>query len=102
MALTRPQPGQPVSVSSGAAVAEQKTVALFKSRDLEVIHLVLQTGQTLPPHQVPGEITLHCLEGRLELTLSDRMSSLAAGQLILLTGGEMHAITAVEPSSALV
>src|SRR5256885_9314095 len=47
----------------GARLAGARTCALFKSQDMEVIRVVLRASQSLPPHKVPGSVSLHCLEG---------------------------------------
>lgn len=103
MALPHLQPGQPTDVIPfGAGVVDQKTAALFKSRDLEVIRLVLQAGQSLPPHAVDGDITIQCIEGRLEIALPDDRVVLDANQIIFLDGKQQHGVLALQPSSALV
>ncbi|HEY1128609.1 MAG TPA: cupin domain-containing protein [Roseateles sp.] len=103
MAIPHALPGQAVDVRPlGAGLAQEKTRALFKSADLEVMRLVLMAGKSLPPHSVPGEITVHCLEGSLVVTAEGRSHALGADQLLYLAGGVMHDVTAVEDSSALV
>ncbi len=103
MAIVHAQPGQPVNVSPlGPRLAGEKTVALFKSEELEVIRLVLQAGKALPPHKVPGEITIQCLEGRMAVGAGDTRHMLGAGQLLYLGGGVLHDVTALEDASALV
>lgn len=103
MAIPHAQPGQAVVVRPlGAALAEATTHALFKSHGLEVIRLVLRAGQSLPPHKVPGEITVHCLEGAIEVGVDGRRVALQAGQLTYLPGGAMHDVRATVDASALV
>ena len=103
MALTHVNPGEPIGLRPlGAALRQAKTSALFKSRDLELIRLVLPAGKSLPPHAVPGEITIHCLEGRLRIDIDGRAQDLAAGELLYLEGGVAHAVVAHEDSCALV
>src|SRR5688572_31348009 len=59
MAIEHAHSGQAVDVQPlGRDLSAQKTTALFKSNDLEVIRLVLLAGKSLPPHKVPGEITV--------------------------------------------
>ena len=103
MAIAHAQPGQPVNVAPlGPELASERTIALFKSEQLEVIRLVLQAGKSLPPHKVPGEITLHCLEVRLAVGVDGTRHVLAAGQLLYLGGGVVHDVTALDDASALV
>ena len=103
MALKHLQSGQVADVHAhGATLAQQKTVALFKARNLEVIRLVLQAQQAMPPHKVAGDITIHCLEGRLQIGLPSGPVALLPGQLVFLDGQLPHSVLALEPSSALV
>jgi quercetin dioxygenase-like cupin family protein len=103
MAIPHARPGQAIEVQPlGARLAHEKTVALFKSKDLEVMRLVLLAGKSLPPHRVPGEITVHCIEGSIDVTVDGQSHVLHAGQLLYLAGGVMHGVTALRDSSALV
>lgn len=103
MALPHARPGQVVDVQPfGARLTQEKTVALFKAADLEVMRLVLVAGSSLPPHRVPGEITVQCLEGSIDITVEGCSHVLQAGQLLYLSGGVLHGVTALLDSSALV
>jgi quercetin dioxygenase-like cupin family protein len=68
---------------------------------LEVIRLVLPTGKSMPPHKVSGELTIQCLEGRLDVTVAGVSSVLQAGELMFLLGDAAHSVTALEDASAL-
>lgn len=103
MAIPHANPGQTIDVRPlGARLAQAKTVALFKSEHLEVMRVVLMAGKSLPPHSVLGEITVQCIEGKIDVTADGQSHVLQAGQLLYLPGGRTHAITAVEDASALV
>ena len=54
------------------------------------MRVVLRAGERQPEHQVPGEITLHCLEGRVEVPTPRHTIVLSAGQVVLLPAGEPH------------
>ncbi len=102
MAIPHALPGQPIDVLPlGTRLESEQSVALFKSHQIEVIRLVLPAGKRMPSHRVAGEITLLCLEGRLEVPGEVGKTELAAGQLLYLTGGTIHGVTALESSSAL-
>lgn len=102
MALPHAQPVEPVDVRPlGDRLAGERNTALFKSDDLEVIRLVMPAGEGVPLHQVAGEATLQCLEGRLRVDAQGREQVLEAGQLLYVPGGMPHAITALSPASAL-
>ena len=103
MALTHATAGQIIDAQPlGLRLAAEKTVALFKAQDLEVMRLVLQAGKSLPPHKVTGEITIQCIEGVLDVTVDERSHLLRAGQLLFLAGDALHGVTAIEDASALV
>jgi quercetin dioxygenase-like cupin family protein len=103
MAIPHFLPGQAIDVQPlGARLSAEKTVALFKSDDLEVMRLVLRAGKSLPPHKVAGEITIQCVEGSIDVTAEGQSHVLQAGQLLFLLGNVAHGVTALEDSSALV
>lgn len=102
MAIYHASSGEPISVQPlGAGLAEAKSIALFKSAQLEVVRMVLLAGKAMPVHQVPGEITLQCIEGALTVLVDGRSQVLRAGQLMFLSGRVAHGVQAVENSSAL-
>ena len=103
MAIPHLQPGEAVDVHPlGARLAQEKTVALFKATDLEVMRLVLPAGKSLPPHRVSGEITVQCIEGSIDVTANGRSNVLNAGQLTYLEGGVTHGVLALQDASVLV
>ena len=102
MALPHARPAQAIDVHPfGPRLAHEKTVALFKSHDLEVIRMVLPAGKRMPEHRVSGGLVLHCIEGRLQVEVGDQQHALHAGQLLHLPGNVAHAVSALEDSSAL-
>ena len=56
----------------------------------------------MPPHKVPGEITIQCLEGSLGIELEGTTVRLDAGELLLLAGNATHGVRAVTDATALV
>jgi quercetin dioxygenase-like cupin family protein len=103
MAIPHANPADVIDVRPlGPRLAQAKTVALFKARDLEVMRVVLRSGDSLPPHKVAGEITIQCLEGRIDVTAEGASHVLEAGRLLYLAGDAVHGVTALESSSFLV
>lgn len=103
MALQHASSGQVLDLHPlGGRLSTEKTSALFKSLDLEVMRLVLLAGKSLPPHSVQGEITIHCLEGSLDVELDEATVRLEAGELLFLAGNAMHGVKAASDASALV
>ena len=102
MSIQHAGSGEIIHLPLGAALVKTKTSTLVKTADLEVIRLVLPAGKAIPTHKAPGEITVHCLEGRVEFTAAGKAQELTAGQLLYLTAAEPHAVQAIENSSLLV
>ena len=97
------KPGEIIDVRPlGAEMATSKTTTLAKTKDLELIRLVLSAGKEIPTHKAPGEITVHCLEGRVGFTAQGITQELVAGQLLYLSAGAPHAVKAIDASSLLV
>lgn len=86
----------------GGDALSTQSIALFKSEQLEVIRLRLPLGKSMPMHQVPGEITVQCLEGVIDFETPEGVQCLQAGQLLFLHGGVPHSLLAVEDASVLV
>jgi len=63
---------------------------------------VVLPGKAFPPHRVAGEITVQCLEGRIDISVDGASQVLRAGQLMHLAGGVMHGLVGLEDASALV
>ena len=102
MAISHLSSGEPISLMPfGKTVNGERSVALFKSEELEVIRLVLTAGKSFPSHSVPGEITLQCLEGSIEVTTDGDVQTLSANQLMFLAGGVDHGLLALTDASAL-
>lgn len=103
MAIPHARPGEAIDVRPlGPRLAGERTTALFKAGHLEVMRLVLPRSKALPPHAVAGDITVHCLEGRIDVTADGSSHVLEAGQLLYLLAGVSHSVVALEDSTALV
>ena len=103
MALPHASSGQIVDIlSTEGTLPSAKSFALFKSDQLEVIRVVLPAGKAFPPHRVAGEITVQCLDGRIDFSVDGVSQELRAGQLMYLEGGVLHGLVGIEDSSVLV
>jgi quercetin dioxygenase-like cupin family protein len=102
MSIQHAKPGELVTVRPlGAALASTKTSTLFKSAQIEVVRLVMLAGKEIADHKAPGEITVHCLEGKIAFTALGQTQELTAGQLPFLTAGEPHSVKCLEDASFL-
>jgi quercetin dioxygenase-like cupin family protein len=103
MAISHAAPAQVIDIRPLAdAIPKSVTKTLIKTDHLEVIRLVLPAGKEIPSHKVSGEITVQCLEGRIEFTASGQSQELAAGQMLYLSGAEEHSLKGLDDASVLV
>ena len=103
MALPHAQPLDIIDLRPlGPGLQAAVTTSLLKTPSLQLMRLVLPAGQGLPEHSVPGAITVLCLEGEAVVTTPSRRCPLGAGQLVMLEGGEPHAVQALSDASLLV
>ncbi len=102
MALQHAKPGEVIDLSpKGAALAGERSTAIVKTDQFEAIRLILPSGSVLKSHKVPGRLTLHCLEGRVDLDLADETIELRANQWVHLDGGAPHGVRGIEDASLL-
>ena len=103
MALAHAQPLDVIDIRPlGAGLRDAVTTSLLKMHDLQLMRLVLPAGHGLPEHHVSGAVTVQCLEGETVVTTPARTCTLRAGQLVVLTAQEPHALKAVTDSTLLV
>ena len=102
MALPHAQSGDVISLEPlGEKLADAVSTAIVRTPHLELIRTVLHAGRRVPEHRVEGELTLQCMEGKLQVTAHGRDITLLPGQLLFLAGGVPHAVEALADSSAL-
>ena len=103
MAIPHAKSGEAIDIKPlGPRLQTSVTSTLVKSDVLEVLRLVIPAGEAIDSHQVPGEITVQCLEGRVTFDAGGVDRDLSAGQMLFLEGGVPHGLRAVEDSSVLV
>ena len=102
MALPHASPGDAIDVRPLAdRLPDTISHALLKTGSLELMRLVLRAGESLPPHAVDAEATLHCLEGTVRVSLPSSEYDLEAGMLTLLPAGQSYAVHASSDASLL-
>jgi quercetin dioxygenase-like cupin family protein len=77
-------------------------ITLVKTETLELRRLTLPKGREIPTHHAQGEITVHCLAGRIAFTAGGATREVGTGQLIVLAAGEPHSLVGLEDSVVLV
>jgi len=103
MAILHAQAGEVIDIRPlGTRLKDSVTSTLIKTEALEVLRLVMPAGTQIHPHQVPGEITVQCLEGQVIFDAGGTDRELVAGDLLFLKGGAMHALRSIKDSSVLV
>lgn len=102
MAIPHAKSGEVIDIRPlGRQIKDKATSALVKTDALEVVRLILPAGQSIARHQVPGEITVQCLEGQVIFDAGGVERELSSGQMLYLDGGVPHALRAVGDSSLL-
>lgn len=102
MAIPHAQPGEVIDVRPlGSSLATAKTTTLLKTSRVEVVRLVMTAGKEIAEHKAPGEITVHCLEGRVTFTALGQPHDLSAGQMLYLGAGEPHSVKCIDDASFL-
>ena len=73
MALPHAQPLDTIDLRPlGESLAATPSTSLIKTSSLQLMRVVLRRGETFAEHRVPGEITVHCLEGEAALSTPTR------------------------------
>ena len=102
MALKHAGPGEVVDLRPmGERLSGAKTAAIVKTRSFEAVRLVVPAGKEIPSHKISGSITLHCIEGHVQIGFGKAVIVLRAGDWVYLEGGEPHWFKGVENSSLL-
>ncbi|HVT28009.1 MAG TPA: cupin domain-containing protein [Lacipirellulaceae bacterium] len=103
MAIRHAETGEVIDIRPlGPRLKENITSTLIKTDRLEVLRLIVPAGSSIEQHQVPGEITVQCLEGHLIFDADGTDREMSAGDMLFLQCGAPHAMRAIEDSSLLV
>ena len=103
MALKHAQPLDIIDVRPlGNQLRNAVTASLIKTPTLQLMRVVLQSGQRMREHSIAGALTVQCLEGEAIVTTPSRSCHLTAGQLVMLAGAEPHGVEALSDCSLLV
>lgn len=62
---------------------------------------MMPAGKQIVSHTAPGEMTVQCLEGRVELSVKGQPHDLRAGQLLHLAPDTPHSVRGIEDGSLL-
>jgi quercetin dioxygenase-like cupin family protein len=102
MAILHAKAGEVVDVRPlGSALAATETRTLVKTKEIEVIRLIVPARKEIPAHKAKGEIVVQCLEGKVGFTAFGKTHDLEAGQLLYLPTGELHSVKGIDDASLL-
>lgn len=91
------QPGEAVAVRSQETAPQAlRSRLLLKTERAEIIRMELPAGESIREHQAPGELIVHCLEGRVSFTAMGKTIALKSGEMFYLAAAEPHAVSALE------
>jgi len=88
--------------SLGVPLSDTQPTTLLRDEQLKVMRLVLQAGKELPEHAVDGPITMHRLQGAIDVIAHGSCKTMRAGDLMYLAAKVPHALRATEDASMLV
>ena len=74
---------------------------LVKFDTLRIVLTALKAGSHIPPHQTAGRISIHTVQGRIQVRAEGRTFTLHAGRLLALDQGVRHDVEALEDSAFL-
>lgn len=103
MALNHARPGEPIDLAPlGERLHDERSHALIRTSTLELIRVVLRAGERWAPHRVHTEVTLHCLEGAVDIACgAGAARRLQRQQVVLLPALEPHSLHALADSMLL-
>jgi quercetin dioxygenase-like cupin family protein len=102
MALSHANSGDVVEIRPpGTRIGDSPSTAIVRDGHIEVMRLLLPAGKSLPEHAVAGPMTLHCMEGVIDVRTDDTSRPMRAGELMYLAGGAAHSVHAIEDSFVL-
>lgn len=85
-------------------LASEKSKVVTKTKGLEVARLVLHAGYDMHHShycQVNGPVVIHCIEGKIKVTTTEKDMILSDGQLVYFDGNIDHALTGITDSVVL-
>ena len=79
-----------------------RTIALVKTDQMEIIRMVLAKGKGLPEHKVSGEMSIQCLQGKIMFNTEGQEQTLEPGHWMYLNSNQLHSLEAVSDCVLLV
>jgi quercetin dioxygenase-like cupin family protein len=96
------RPGDVVSIRPvGFELTNAETETLIRDGELEIIRIVLGSGDHHAVHTSAGPVVLQCIEGLVEVTAGEDCRQLQAGDLMYLRTGTRHSLSGIRESAVL-
>ncbi|MFB6372307.1 MAG: cupin domain-containing protein [Bradymonadaceae bacterium] len=83
------------------AVEGHRQIALAHRKGMRLVLMHFEEGGHVPDHQVDGAVTIHVLEGDLDISTSENDHRVNSGQMLMLKPGVNHEIEARTASKML-
>ena len=84
-----------------APVAGHRQIAVVRHGPVTIIQFVFDEGGLLKQHRADGVVTIHVLEGRLQVIADDEAREIGRDEIMALAPGVMHSVLALAPSDML-
>jgi quercetin dioxygenase-like cupin family protein len=84
-----------------AAVAGHRQITLFKGYKSTVAIFDFERGGGMREHSAPGVVTVHVLQGELEIDVAGAAHRVHAQNILVIPPGARHDVKAIEPSQML-
>lgn len=78
--------------------SDRNAVTLFKSETMRIVFIGLRENAELKPHKANGVISVQVIEGNIEFTAEDQITSLEKRQMIALQENIIHSVKALTES----
>lgn len=83
------------------AIDNHRQISLVQRQGLSLILFYFEKGGTLPEHDADGEVSIHVLDGVLEVGISEGAERVTTGELLMLAPGVAHDVEALEATKML-
>ena len=83
------------------SVTGHRQLALVRRGPVSLILFAFDPDGSIKEHQAEGEVTIHVLNGRIDVIVAGETVSLGSGELVSLAPGQPHSVRASERSEML-
>lgn len=95
-------PGDVIDLAVPEDIGESMTSrSLVYTSMLQVKRIAIPAGKSISEHTAPGEMTVHCLHGRMRFSTPDQTVELESHQMLYLLPGALHRVDAIADSAFL-